>query len=184
MPTIQQIQERWDKKQLEIYSRKFDLAAEAKKFSQAELDKMSKDVIGTIGTEKAHAILVGEADKKAQELRQAAHDEYEAAYLLYVDSLQARKAAVEVALFKAASEADPGLLLEVAGASPEKLGSLMDLALSTGNFTAGDVAFAEAYRRDDEVQISHYVAVRGGADEAWLSLYEELVMAESVTPIL
>src|SRR4051794_26169120 len=181
--TIMQIQEDWQKTELAIFERRFNLAAEAKEFSQAEIDKMSKDIVGTIGTEKAHAILVGEADRKAQELRQAARDEYEAEYILFVDGLQNRKAEVEAALFKQAGEADPSLLLEVAGAPTENLRAAMDLALSSGNLAAGDLVFCEAYRRDDEELITHYVAVRGDADEAWLTLYEELCVAEGVTPI-
>jgi hypothetical protein len=182
--TIMQIQEDRRKTELAIYDRMFNLAAEAKEFSQGELNKMSRDIVGTIGTEKAHAILVAEADKKAQELRADAFAEYEAGYLLYVDSLQARKADLEAALFKQAGEADPVLLLEMAGAPTETLRSLMDLALGSGNLVAGDIAFAEAHRRDDDVLITHYAAVRGAADEAWLSLYEELTIAEGVTPIL
>src|SRR3954462_13847563 len=105
--TIMQLQEDWRKTELAIFERRFNLAAEAKEFSQAEIDKMSKDIVGTIGTEKAHSILVAGAEKKVQELRQAARDEYEAEYILYVNALQNRKAAVEVALFEQAGQADP-----------------------------------------------------------------------------
>src|SRR3954471_15705074 len=105
--TIMQIQEDWQKTELAIYERRFNLAAEAKQFSVNEVNQMAQGIIGDIGTEKAHAILVGEADRKAQELRNTARDEYEVAYGLYVDDLQNRQAEVEQALFKPARDADP-----------------------------------------------------------------------------
>ena len=181
--TIQEILDWWQAEQYAILKRRFEIVGEAQNLSRQEIEDLTSDVVGRLTDEGAYSLLLKGAQDRALKLREEARLDYEGAYMAYIDELQQRKAELELLLFKEAREADPALLLEVAGASSEKLRSVMALGFESGNLVAGDVAFCEAWRCADDMLLAYYSETRGAADETWAGLYLELVEAEAITPL-
>ncbi len=168
MKSIKELQAERSRKQAEVLDKCFDLPARAR-----EMDvRMSAATQEALGPQKFGQTVAAERAAWALTERETLRTEYEVAQVDYQSAKASRREEVQANLFGGSKTASPEQLLAAAAATPSQLQNMMDLALSTGNLAAAQVAFHAAHQREDDATVAHFVEAVPEAEEL-LALEQE-----------